>query len=144
MASLSIIYGDRIKSRGNTNESLDRISNCLNEIISLKLRILPELAIDVTKDIGAQLEQELADMTKAIQDAADRIEDMMLKTKQKDSGVKLEVNGKVLDACTTLMQAIIQLIKDAKHLQEEIKAKTKVISFYDYLTQPLMLTLLDF
>lgn len=51
---------------------------------------------------------------------------MMTTAKQKDTGVKLEVNGKVLDACTTLMQAIMQLIQDSKELQKEIVAQGKV------------------
>lgn len=63
-----------MRTKKSTSETLDLVSNCLNEIINLKRRILPELAIDVSKDIGAQLEQELADMTRAIQDAATRIE----------------------------------------------------------------------
>lgn len=45
---------------------------------------------------------------------------MIMLAKKKDTGVKLEVNGKILDACTTLMQAIIELVHNSKELQKEI------------------------
>lgn len=51
--------------------------------------------------------------------------------KKKDTGVKLEVNGKILDACTTLMQAIIELVNNSKELQKEILAQGKVSVFVD-------------
>lgn len=60
----------------------------------------------------------------------------MAKAKQRDRGVKLEVNGKVLDACTSLMQKIMQLIKDARSLQEEIKSKEKVCDKFKLIAQP--------
>jgi hypothetical protein len=37
----------------------------------------------------------------------------------------LEVSEKVLDSCTALMKAIVDLIKKAKVLQEEIVARGK-------------------
>lgn len=51
----------------------------------------------------------------------------MNKTREKDSGVKLEVNDKILDACTALMKAIKLLIAKAKDLQKEIVAQGRVI-----------------
>lgn len=47
-------------------------------------------------------------------------------SKKKDTGIKLEVNENVLTSCTTLMEAIVQLIIDSKKLQEEIIARGKV------------------
>ncbi|KAI1293546.1 Huntingtin-interacting protein 1 [Halotydeus destructor] len=123
LGKLSIDLSGNMVAKETTSETLLMMNNCLNEIISLRRRILPELSVDLTKDIGALLEQELTDMTVAIQDAADRIEQMMITAKTKDTGVKLEVNGKILESCTTLMQAIIHLINDSKHLQEEIKSR---------------------
>jgi len=46
--------------------------------------------------------------------------------KRKDTGIKLEVNGQILDACTHLMNAIKQLIHDAKELQKEIVSQGRV------------------
>lgn len=51
---------------------------------------------------------------------------MILVAKKKDTGVKLEVNGKILDACTTLMSAIQELIHNSKELQNEIISQGKV------------------
>ena len=81
-------------------------------------------------NVGEELENELAAMERAIQDAADRIEKLWDNSKRSQTGVKLEVNGKVLDSCTSLMKSIIELIKKAKVLQEEIVARGKGIGLY--------------
>ncbi|XP_072949419.1 huntingtin-interacting protein 1 isoform X1 [Epargyreus clarus] len=70
---------------------------------------------------GAQsVDDELADMDRAIEDAAAQIEDLLAASRAGDSGVKLEVNGKILDACTTLMGAVKVLVQDARKLQNEL------------------------
>lgn len=78
-----------------------------------------------SQKLGDLLEEELAQMDKAIDEAAQRIQDMLNKSREGDSGIKLEVNGKILDACTGLMQAIRELVRSSKHLQEEIVSKEK-------------------
>ena len=78
-------------------------------------------------NVGEELENELAEMERAIQDAADRIAKLWDNSKRSQTGVKLEVNGKVLDSCDVLMKAIIELIRKAKILQEEIVARGKGI-----------------
>lgn len=78
-----------------------------------------------TQKLGDLLEEELAQMDQAIDEAAQRIQDMLNKSREGDSGIKLEVNGKILDACTGLMQAIRELVRSSKHLQEEIVSKEK-------------------
>lgn len=78
-----------------------------------------------TQKLGDLLEEELVQMDKAIDEAAQRIQDMLNKSREGDSGIKLEVNGKILDACTGLMQAIRELVRSSKHLQEEIVSKEK-------------------
>lgn len=45
---------------------------------------------------------------------------MLAASKAGDSGVKLEVNGNILDACTTLMGAVKILVQDARKLQNEL------------------------
>lgn len=86
------------------------------------------------KDIGDHLKAELSEMEKVINDAAWRIEQLAACSKKTDTGIKLEVNEKILDSCTDLIQAIIQLIADAKSLQEEIvsqgKGSASVTEFY--------------
>ena len=51
---------------------------------------------------------------------------MLDKSRAADSGVKLEVNGKILDSCTDLMMAIRNLVKKSRFLQTEIVAQGKV------------------
>lgn len=76
-------------------------------------------------NLGEELENELGDMERAIEEAAARIAQLWDSSKQNHTGIKLEVNDKVLDSCTGLMAAIIQLINKAKTLQEEIVAGGK-------------------
>ncbi|CAN7986227.1 unnamed protein product, partial [Ixodes pacificus] len=78
-----------------------------------------------TRKLGDMVEEELSQMDKAIEEAAKRIQDMLEKSREGDSGIKLEVNSKILDACTGIMQAIRELVKSSKHLQEEIVGKEK-------------------
>ena len=50
---------------------------------------------------------------------------MLSKSRASDSGIKLEVNEKILDACTNLMQAIRILVQKSKLVQNEIVAVGK-------------------
>ena len=52
---------------------------------------------------------------------------MLDKSRAADSGVKLEVNGKILDSCTELMKNIRVLVKKSRILQMEIVAQGKGI-----------------
>ena len=51
---------------------------------------------------------------------------MLAKSREDDSGVKLEVNERILDSCTGLMKAIQVLIQRARDLQGEIIAEGMV------------------
>ncbi|XP_038220524.1 huntingtin-interacting protein 1 isoform X2 [Zerene cesonia] len=66
------------------------------------------------------VDDELADMDLAIEQAASQIENLLAASKAGDSGVQLEVNSKILDACTTLMGAVKVLVQDARKLQNEL------------------------
>ena len=48
------------------------------------------------------------------------LQEMLAKSREDDSGVKLEVNERILDSCTGLMKAIRTLIARARDLQGEI------------------------
>lgn len=54
------------------------------------------------------------------------VQEMLTKSRAADSGLKLEVNEKILDSCTTLMQAIRVLVSKSRLLQAEIVAQGKV------------------
>ncbi|XP_076631094.1 huntingtin interacting protein 1 [Colletes latitarsis] len=75
--------------------------------------------------VGSLVEAELLSMDKAIEEAANRIQDMLDKSRAGDSGLKLEVNGKILDSCTELMKCIRQLVKKSRLLQAEIVEQGK-------------------
>ena len=57
------------------------------------------------------------------------LKEMLDKSRAADSGVKLEVNGKILDSCTELMMSIRNLVKKSRTLQMEMLSKEKVYSF---------------
>ena len=62
-------------------------------------------------------------MDESIKHAADKIINMLSASRKKDNGIKLEINEKILDACTFLMECIMQLIRQSRYLQEAIKLK---------------------
>lgn len=51
---------------------------------------------------------------------------MLEKSRAGDSGIKLEVNSRILDSCTTLMQAVRVLVQKSRSLQAEIVSQGKV------------------
>lgn len=55
---------------------------------------------------------------------------MLKESKVADSGLKLEVNGKILDSCTNLMKAIRILVQKSRILQAEIVASGNAVRFY--------------
>ncbi|KAI6657202.1 Huntingtin-interacting protein 1-like isoform X2 [Oopsacas minuta] len=83
-------------------------------------RELSEFKKDDTTTIEDQVEAEMAQTTLAVDQAALRIQEILEASKNKLSGIKLEVNGNILGACTGLMAAIKLLIEKSKHLQREI------------------------
>lgn len=70
--------------------------------------------------LGNLVDEEMAATSQAIEAAALRIQQMLEKSREDDTGVKLEVNERILDSCTELMKAIRVLIQKSKDLQNEI------------------------
>ena len=66
------------------------------------------------------MEEELASTAQTVEAASQRIQEMLDKSREDDTGVKLEVNEQLLDSCTELMKAIQVLIASSKDLQVEI------------------------
>ncbi|KAG5837635.1 hypothetical protein ANANG_G00241530 [Anguilla anguilla] len=62
----------------------------------------------------------MAATSAAVETAAARIEEMLSKSRAVDTGVKMEVNERILASCTELMQAITELVLSSKHLQRDI------------------------
>lgn len=97
----------------------------LNEIASLAENINTSLLGEKPENLADMLENEMIAMDKAIEEAANRIQEMLTNSRAGDSGVKLEVNEKILDTCTRLMQAIRILVQKSRLLQAEIVAQGK-------------------
>uniref|UniRef100_A0A3P8YRF5 Huntingtin-interacting protein 1-related protein n=1 Tax=Esox lucius TaxID=8010 RepID=A0A3P8YRF5_ESOLU len=71
-------------------------------------------------ELGDLVEQEMAATSAAVESAATRIEGMLNKSRAVDTGVKMEVNERILASCTDLMQAIKELVLSSKDLQRDI------------------------
>ncbi|CAB3366934.1 Hypothetical predicted protein [Cloeon dipterum] len=108
---------------GGVSEALSAVRSQVQSLGTLAERLEGRgTPLDTAGDL---LESELESMEKAIDEAASKIEEMLSKSKAADSGIKLEVNSKILDACTALMAAIRELVIKSRTLQEEIVGQSK-------------------
>ena len=62
----------------------------------------------------------MASTSRAVEEAAQRIQEMLKRAREDHSGVTLEVNEAILDSCTGLMKVIKVLIERSNDLQSEI------------------------
>ncbi|NWJ02178.1 HIP1 protein, partial [Crypturellus undulatus] len=96
------------------------VRNCLSRIRAIGEALRPK-GLDVKQEeLGDLVDKEMAATSAAIETAAARIEEMLSKARAGDTGVKLEVNERILGSCTDLMQAIRVLVLTSKDLQREI------------------------
>lgn len=95
-------------------------SNCTEAQSLVRAMMTLAAAADRNNSRDRSVDDELAEMDAAIEEAASQIESLLAATRAGESGVKLEVNGKILDACTTLMGAVKILVQDARKLQNEL------------------------
>ncbi|XP_044015037.1 huntingtin-interacting protein 1-like isoform X2 [Aphidius gifuensis] len=107
----------------DTIEQISAVKTQLNAISSMSNSL--SKARGNVDELGDLVENELQTMDKAIEEAANRIQQMLAKSKADDSGLKLEVNGKILDSCTELMKCIRKLVKKSRLLQVEIVEQGK-------------------
>lgn len=102
------------------NGDCEAVRDCLNRIISIGEELRPK-GLDIKQEeLGDLVDKEMAATSAAIEAASVRIEEMLSKSRAGDSGVKLEVNEKILGSCTELMQAIQMLVRSSKDLQRDI------------------------
>lgn len=114
--------------------SPDHLRNILEKLLATASDLLPKMT-DVGKEYLQDIvEQEMSSTSRAIESAAMRIEEMLCQARERDTGVNLEVNERILDSCTELMQAIRVLILASKELQREIvqegRGASSVKEFY--------------
>nr|KAF6311797.1 huntingtin interacting protein 1 related [Pipistrellus kuhlii] len=98
----------------------DCVRGPLQGILQLGQELKPK-SLDVRQEeLGALVDKEMAATSSAIEEAVRRIEDMMNQARHASSGVKLEVNERILNSCTDLMKAIRLLVTTSTSLQKEI------------------------
>ncbi|XP_054466420.1 huntingtin interacting protein 1 related b [Anoplopoma fimbria] len=92
----------------------------VQKILDLGQELRPK-GMDVRQDeLGDMVDKEMAATSAAIEEAVRRIDEMMDKARKDTSGIKLEVNERILFSCTDLMKAIRLLIISSTDLQKEI------------------------
>ncbi|XP_063972135.1 huntingtin-interacting protein 1 isoform X1 [Diachasmimorpha longicaudata] len=121
-ASISLLQ--MIKNKSEATEDQFNVIRDQLDVISGLASGLAKARGDVER-IGDMVESELQGMDKAIEEAAAKIQEMLSKSRAGDSGLKLEVNEKILDSCTELMSCIRKLVKKSRLLQTEIVAQGK-------------------
>ncbi|XP_059976393.1 huntingtin-interacting protein 1 isoform X2 [Mesoplodon densirostris] len=102
------------------NADSTAMRSCLTRITAIGEELLPR-GLDIKQEeLGDLVDKEMAATSAAIETATARIAEMLSKSRAGDTGVKLEVNERILGSCTSLMQAIQVLIVASKELQREI------------------------
>ncbi|XP_069034303.1 huntingtin interacting protein 1 related b [Embiotoca jacksoni] len=92
----------------------------VQKILHLGQELRPK-GMDVRQDeLGDLVDKEMASTSAAIEEAVRRIDEMMNQARKDTSGVKLEVNERILNSCTDLMKAIRLLVISSTDLQKEI------------------------
>ncbi|XP_015151397.2 huntingtin-interacting protein 1 isoform X4 [Gallus gallus] len=119
--SEAISYLSSLQDPGSVaSANCTAVTNCLHRISAIGEELRPR-GLDVEQEeLGDLVDKEMAATSAAIETAAARIEEMLSKARAGDTGVKLEVNERILGSCTGLMQAIQVLVLASKDLQREI------------------------
>lgn len=133
----SLRYLAALKSISDDTEcefSPEYVRHILEKLLVTASDLLPKMT-DIGKEyLQDVVEQEMSTTSHAIESAAMRIEEMLSQARERDTGMNLEVNERILDSCTELMQAIKVLIISSKDLQREIvdegRGASSVKEFY--------------
>ncbi|XP_078598470.1 huntingtin-interacting protein 1-like isoform X5 [Branchiostoma floridae x Branchiostoma japonicum] len=121
----SLVLLGSLRQQGSaevTSQQVEDVKASIQDIITCAQELIPKIA-DIKSELGDLVETEMSETTEAVDKAAAKIEEMLNKSRQGSSGVRLEVNEKILDSCTELMKAIKQLIIKSKDLQNDIVAQ---------------------
>lgn len=120
-ATQSLQYLKELKSK-NSLQRADpaSIRVIVQKILHLGQELRPK-GMDIRQEeLGDLVDKEMAATSKAIEEAVRRIDQMMNQARKDTSGVKLEVNERILNSCTDLMKAIRMLVIASTDLQKEI------------------------
>ncbi|XP_062887344.1 huntingtin-interacting protein 1 isoform X1 [Mobula hypostoma] len=97
-----------------------QVRDSLNQIHTIAEELRPKGRDIKQKELGDLVEQEMSATSAAVEAATKRIEEMLSKSRAGDTGVKLEVNERILESCTDLMHAVKMLVLTSKDLQRDI------------------------
>ncbi|XP_061528394.1 huntingtin interacting protein 1 related b [Phycodurus eques] len=120
-ATESLQYLKELKSKGTLQKADPAsIQVIIHKILRLGQELRPK-GIDVRQDeLGDLVDKEMAATSAAIEEAVRRIDEVMNQARKDTSGIKLEVNERILHCCTDLMKAIRMLVLASTELQKEI------------------------
>ncbi|XP_061758422.1 huntingtin interacting protein 1 related b [Nerophis ophidion] len=120
-ATQALQYLRELKSKGTLQRADPAsIKIIVHKILSLGQELRPK-SLDVRQEeLGDLVDKEMAATSAAIEEAVRRIAEMMNQARKDTSGIKLEVNERILKSCTNLMEAIRMLIITSTDLQKEI------------------------
>ncbi|XP_060065039.1 huntingtin-interacting protein 1-like [Ylistrum balloti] len=111
---------DAIEAGGFVNTEVDQTVQSVKRLMNLAEALVPKMVDIKEGEIGDLVENEMSATNSAIEQAAQRIEEMLHKNRSSNSGVELQVNEGILDSCTGLMEAIKILLSKSRDLQKEI------------------------
>ncbi|XP_061673698.1 huntingtin interacting protein 1 related b [Syngnathoides biaculeatus] len=120
-ATESLQYLKALKSK-STLQKADpaSIQVIIHKILRLGQELRPK-GMDIRQDeLGDLVDKEMAATSAAIEEAVRRIDEVMNQARKDTSGIKLEVNERILNCCTDLMKAIRMLVLASTELQKEI------------------------
>ncbi|XP_042684634.1 huntingtin-interacting protein 1-related protein isoform X2 [Centrocercus urophasianus] len=117
----SLDYLGKLKDKQTLGcAELGDVRQALRGVLGLAQELRPKSLDIKQEELGDMVEKEMASTSAAIEDAVRRIEDMMSRARNESSGIKLEVNERILNSCTDLMKAIRLLVMTSTNLQKEI------------------------
>uniref|UniRef100_A0A673KRQ0 Huntingtin-interacting protein 1-like n=1 Tax=Sinocyclocheilus rhinocerous TaxID=307959 RepID=A0A673KRQ0_9TELE len=109
------------EQKSNGTADCSRLRAALDTVMALGEQKLRPRGLELQQgELGDLVEQEMAATSAAVESAAARIEEMLNKSRAVDTGIKMEVNERILASCTDLMQAIKVLVLSSKDLQRDI------------------------
>ncbi|KAI1717146.1 ANTH domain-containing protein [Ditylenchus destructor] len=126
ISNTAAFYANLKNFDGEAHSNLLNVKPTLEKLEEL-VKALPSLSagdIDV-EAVGSQLDDEMKRMDAAIQNAVALIEQLQKKSRENNSGIRLEVNEKILESCTSLMSAVRILVSRSRDVQEEIVSSGK-------------------
>ncbi|XP_064424043.1 huntingtin-interacting protein 1-related protein [Latimeria chalumnae] len=114
-------YLDELKNKHSlTKADPAAVKRTIHNILKLGQELRPKSMDIKQEELGDMVDKEMAATSAAIEDAVRRIEEMMNQARKGSSGVKLEVNERILNSCTDLMKGIRLLVMASTDLQREI------------------------